>query len=267
MATIDPSNYQMMQISSAEGVATLVLNNPARKNAVNRRMHLELERVWDDVDADDDIRAVVLTGAGGAFCSGIDLSGLQEEGKRGRPGRPRTRGARRLFWNMLDCEKPIIAKVRGVAYGLGANIAIGCDLVIAAEGARFCDSHVKSGLVAGDGGACLWPLLIGFHRAKEYIMTGEPIDAARAAAMGLINYCVPENELDGFVQDFARRLADGAPLAISYGKLAVNTMLKQLMAGAFETSLAYDQLSIRTHDHAEGAAAFLEKRKPKFTGG
>jgi enoyl-CoA hydratase len=266
MPTIDPAGYEMIDVSSVDGVATLTLNNPARKNAVNRQMHLELERVWDEVDSDEDIRVVVLTGAGGAFCSGIDLSGLQTEGSAGRPGRPRTRGARRLFWNMLDCEKPIIAKVRGVAYGLGVNIAMACDLVIAAEGARFCDSHVKAGLVPGDGGAALWPLLIGFHRAKEFLMTGDPIDARRAAEMGLINYCVPEMELDRFVAEYANKLVAGAPLAISYAKLAINTLLKQLMAGAFETSLAYDQLTLRTRDHAEGAAAFLERRKPKFTG-
>lgn len=267
MTALDPSRYEMLKISQQDGIATVSMNNPARKNAVNRQMHLELERVWDDVDADDDVRVAVLTGEGGAFCAGIDLAGMKPEREEGGPKRPRTRGARRLFWNMLDCEKPIIAKVRGPAYGLGANVALAADIVIAAEGARFCDSHVKAGIAPGDGGAALWPLLIGFHRAKELIMTGDPVDAKRAAEIGLINYCVPEVELDAAVDAMARKLADGAPLAISYGKLAVNAMLKQLMAGAFETSLAYDQLTLKTSDHREGAAAFLEKRKPKFTGG
>jgi enoyl-CoA hydratase len=166
---------------------------------------------------------------------------------------------------MLDCEKPIIAKVRGYAYGLGVNLAIACDLVYAAEGAKFCDSHVKMGIAPGDGGM-LWPLLIGFHRAKEYLMTGEPIEARQAAEMGLINYCLPEAQLDGAVDTMARKLADGAPLAISYAKLSVNTLLKQVVGGAFETSLAYDQLTLYTQDHKEGANAFMEKRKPKFKG-
>ena len=266
MAAIDPARYEMIKISSRDGVATITLNNPSRKNAINRRMHIELEQVWDDIDADDDIRVAIITGQGDAFCSGIDLAGIKQETDSGKLGRPRTRGARRLFWNMLDCEKPIIAKVRGPAYGLGANVALASDIVIAAEGARFCDSHVKAGIAPGDGGAALWPLLIGFHRAKEFIMTGDPIDAKRAADMGLINYCVPEAELDAAVDAMARKLAEGAPLAISYGKLAVNVMLKQLMAGAFETSMAYDQFTLRTDDHAECAAAFLEKRKPKFSG-
>lgn len=266
MFTIDYDQYEMLKLSKKDGVLTITMNNPAKKNAINRRMHLELERIWDDVDADEEVRVAVLTGAEGAFCSGIDLSGIKAESDSGKKGRPRTRGARRLFWNMLDCEKPIISKVRGVAYGLGVNVALSADIVIAAEGARFCDSHVKAGIAPGDGGAALWPLLIGFHRAKEYIMTGEPIEAKRAEELGLINYCVPEEELDARVDEMARKLVEGAPLAISYGKLAVNTMLKQLMAGAFETSMAYDQMTLYTADHREGAAAFLEKRKPKFKG-
>jgi enoyl-CoA hydratase len=266
MPTIDPTRYQMIKVSSHGGVVTITLNNPARKNAVTRQMHSELERIWDDIDDDDDIRVAILTGEAGTFCSGTDLGVQQKQNNEGRRGRPRTRPARRIFWNMLDSEKPIIAKVRGYAYGLGVNIALACDMVYAAEGAKFCDSHVKMGIVPGDGGAALWPLLIGFSRAKEFLFTGDPIEARRAEQMGLINYCLPDAELDAAVDAMARKLADGAPLAISYGKLAVNTMLKQLIAGAFETSLAYDQLTLYTQDHKEGANAFLEKRKPKFTG-
>lgn len=265
MPAIDPTRYEGIRISVANGIATVSLHNPARKNAVSRPMHAELERVWDDIDADDDIRVAILTGEGGTFCAGTDLGTQQKDNDAGRSGRPATRKARRLFWNMLDCEKPVIAKVRGYAYGLGVNLAIACDLVYAAEGARFCDSHVKMGIAPGDGGM-LWPLLIGFHRAKEYLMTGEPIEARQAAQMGLINYCLPDAELDGAVDAMARKLADGAPLAISYAKLSVNTLLKQVVGGAFETSLAYDQLTLYTQDHKEGANAFMEKRKPKFKG-
>jgi enoyl-CoA hydratase len=264
---IDPSRYEWIKIDKREdGVATLTLNNPRRKNAVPRPMHRELERIWDEIDADDDIRVVVLTGEGDAFCAGTDLSVQDQDNQEGRKGRPPTRSARRLFWNMLDAEKPIIAKVRGPAYGVGVNIALACDMVIAAEGARFCDSHVRMGIAPGDGGAALFPLLLGFHRAKEYLMLGEPLEARKAVELGLINYCVPEPELDAFVDGYARRLAAGAPLAISYGKMSVNLLLKQMTAGAFETSLAYDQLTLFTDDHKEGARAFLEKRPPSFKG-
>jgi enoyl-CoA hydratase len=266
MPALDPSRYEGIRITVDDGIATLSLNNPTRRNALTRAMHAELERVWDDIDADDDIRVAILTGEAGTFCAGTDLGVQQKSNNEGRKGRPRTRSARRLYWNMLDCEKPIIAKVRGFAYGLGVNVALACDLVYAADTAKFCDSHVKMGIAPGDGGASLWPLLIGFHRAKEYILTGDPIDGKSAAQIGLINHALPDAELDAAVDAMARKLADGPPLAISYGKLSVNMMLKQLMAGAFETSLAYDQLTLYTEDHREGANAFLEKRKPKFKG-
>lgn len=266
MPAIDPDRYEWIKVAKADGIATLTLNNPRRKNAVTRPMHKEIERIWDDVDADNDIRVVILTGEGDAFCAGTDLSVQDAENQEGRPNRPPTRSARRLFWNMLDCEKPIIAKVRGPAYGVGVNIAMAADIVVAAEGARFCDSHVKMGIAAGDGGAALWPLLVGFHRAKELLMLGDPVEAKRAEAIGLINYCMPDAELDGFVDALAGRLAAGAPLAISYTKMAVNLMLKQMTGGAFETSLAYDQMTLFTEDHKEGARAFLEKRKPEFKG-
>jgi len=264
---IDPARYEWIKIAkSDDGIATLTLNNPRRKNAVSRPMHREIERIWDEIDQDDDIRVSILTGEGDAFCAGTDLSVQDADNQEGRKGRPPTRSARRLFWNMLDAEKPVIAKVRGPAYGVGVNIALACDMVIAAEGARFCDSHVRMGIAPGDGGAALFPLLLGFHRAKEYLMLGEPLEARKAAELGLINYCVPAEELDAFVAGYAQRLASGPPLAISYGKMSVNLMLKQITAGAFETSLAYDQLTLFTDDHKEGARAFLEKRAPTFKG-
>lgn len=267
MPSLDPKDYSDLKLEKRDGIVTIALSNPEKKNAITRNMHLELERVWDDVDADDDVRVAILTGEGEAFCAGIDLGNRQNEASAGNPGRPRTRGARRLFWNMLDCEKPIIAKVRGPAYGLGVNVALAADIVVASETAKLCDSHVRVGIAPGDGGAALWPLLIGFHRAKEYIMTGEALTGAKAAEIGLINHARPEDELDAFVDQLAERLAAGAPLAISYAKLSVNVMLKQLLAGAFETSMAYDQLTLKTADHREGVQAFSEKRKPHFKGG
>ena len=267
MPAIDPARYEWIKIDKREdGVATLTLNNPRRKNAITRPMHRELAQIWDDVDADNDILVSILTGEGDAFCAGTDLSVQDTENQSGRKNRPPTKNARKLFWNMLDAEKPMIAKVRGPAYGMGVNIALACDMVIAAEGAKFCDSHVRMGIAPGDGGAALFPLLLGFHRAKEYLMLGEAIEGRKAAELGLINYCVSEAELDDFVDGYARRLAAGAPLAISYGKMSVNLLLKQMTAGAFEASLAYDQMTLFTDDHKEGARAFMEKRAPQFKG-
>lgn len=262
MTAIWQDRYDRLQIDLDGHIATIVLANPAKKNALTWAMHRELERVWSDIDDDDRIRVVVLVGEGDAFCAGVDFS----TDDLAAHVRPPTRGARRLFWNMLDCEKPIIAKVRGPAFGLGASIALLADVVIASDKARFCDSHVRVGIAPGDGGAALWPLLIGFNRAKEFLMLGEPLTAARAAELGLVNHCVADDQLDGFVASMAARLAEGAPLAVSYAKMGVNLMLKQVVAGAFEQSLAYDMLTLKTADHAEGVSAFTQRRPPRFTG-
>ncbi|MGL5839309.1 MAG: enoyl-CoA hydratase/isomerase family protein [Sphingorhabdus sp.] len=265
----DYSRYEKLKLDrdTERGVLTITISNPGRKNALTPDMQDELEYIFDDAWADDDINVIVLTGEGDAFCAGADVSGLSDQAEAGRPGRPPTRGAKRLFFSMLDCEKPIIAKVRGPAYGLGVNLALAADVVFAADTARFCDSHVKVAIAPGDGGAVLWPLLIGFARAKEYLMTGDPILAPKAEALGLINHSVPDAELDQVVDAFVDKLTKGAPLAIAYAKASVNVMLKQMMAAPFEVSLAYDLLTLKTEDHKEGVAAFAEKRAPRYQGG
>jgi enoyl-CoA hydratase len=267
MASIDPSNYEGLILTKRDRILYAELNNPSRKNALTTRMLEDLHRLWREVDEDEDVHVVVLSGKGEAFCAGIDLNTVaQSSGEARKSKRLSVRSPRETFWGMLDCETPIISKVRGPAYGLGVNICLSADIVVAADTARFCDSHVKNGIAPGDGGAALWPLLVGFHRAKEFIMLGDPVPATRAAEIGLINYAVADEELDAFVDNLAERLANGAPLAIAFAKLSVNVMLKQLMAGAFETSMAYDMLTLRTDDVKEGSTAFVEKRKPNFTG-
>jgi enoyl-CoA hydratase len=268
VTAIDPDKYTGLLLRKQGRILHAELNNPGRKNALNPTMINDLHRLWTEVDEDDDVHVVVLSGHGDAFCAGIDLANLSKNSgpEKNSTKRLSVKGPRDSFWRMLDCETPIISKVRGPAYGLGVNICLSADIVIASENARFCDSHVKNGIAPGDGGAALWPLLIGFHRAKEYIMLGDPIGGRAAADMGLINHCVPDEELDATVDRMAERLAEGAPLAIAFAKLSVNVMLKQLMAGAFETSMAYDMLTLKTNDVREGSTAFVEKRAPKFTG-
>jgi enoyl-CoA hydratase len=268
MTTLDLDSYTGLKLRKQGRILYANLDNPSRRNALTATMISDLHRLWTEVDEDDEVYVVVLSGEGDAFCAGVDLSGLAQRSgpERAEPRRFSVKGPRDTFWRMLDCETPIISKVRGPAYGLGVNICLSADIVIASENARFCDSHVKNGIAPGDGGAVLWPLLVGFHRAKEFIMLGEPIGAQRASDIGLINYCVPDEELDAFVDEMANKLAEGPPLAIAFAKLSVNTMLKQVMAGAFETSMAYDMLTLRTNDVKEGATAFIEKRAPNFTG-
>jgi enoyl-CoA hydratase len=149
---------------------------------------------------------------------------------------------------------------------MGVNLALACDMVFAAPGARFCDSHVKAGMVAGDGGVLLWPMLIGMHRAKEYLMTGEPVAAEKAAEIGLINGCIPDDHLDAHVQALAEKLRDLPPHAVNYTKAALNVAMKQMTGGAFEMSLGYELYSMGTSDFKEATTAFVEKRKGSFKG-
>lgn len=270
MTAIDTSAYEHVRLSMGDrGILTATITNPTKKNAVNAGISGDLDRLWREIDADTDIRVVVLTGEGDAFCAGLDLSYLtsdQPAGATPRRQKAAAKGIRDRVFDIIDCETPTIAKVRGPAYGMGVNIALACDFVLAADDARFCDSHVKNGITAGDGGVAFFPLMIGFRRAKEMLMLGDPISGTEAAEFGLINYAYPDAELDAAVDALAIRLAEGPPLALAWTKLSINVLLKQLVLGAFETSIAYDMLSLRTDDVAEGSQAFIEKRPPKFTG-
>lgn len=166
---------------------------------------------------------------------------------------------------MLDLEKPIIARVNGHASGLGATLAVYSDIVVATESAKFSDPHVKVGLTAGDGGALMWPMLIGYQRAKEYLFLGDPITARHAEQLGLINYCVgDEAQLDAKVNELAERLASGAAHAIGWTKQAINMSLRQLALPAMEMGLGLETLSQMSADHEEAVSAFAEKREPRF---
>jgi enoyl-CoA hydratase len=270
MTSIDAATYEHVRVSTDDrGVLTATITNPEKKNAVNAGISRDLDRLWRDVDTDADVRVVVLTGAGNAFCAGLDLSVLAGSADRAtdpRRAKAQAKGIRDRVFDIIDCETPTIAKVRGPAYGMGVNIALACDFVIAADDARFCDSHVKNGITAGDGGVAFFPLMIGFRRAKEMLMLGDPISGAEAADWGLINRAVPDAELDATVDELALRLSEGPPLALAWTKVSLNALLKQTVLGAFETSIAYDMLSLRTNDVTEGSQAFIEKRKPNFTG-
>ena len=175
-------------------------------------------------------------------------------------------GGRRLVQNMLDVEQPIIGAINGDAVGLGATIALLCDVVVMSEKARIGDTHVRVGIVAGDGGAVIWPLLIGPARAKEFLMRGLLASGAEAARMGLVNYAVAPEDVVPKAAEIARELADGPTWAIRWSKLAVNKWLKDQVNLIMDASLAYEMLTFHTQDHKEAARAFVEKRQPKFQG-
>lgn len=247
-------------------ILTVTLNRPESLNAIGPVFHEELSRLFYDVAMDSDADIVILTGAGRAFSAGGDIAGMKEMYEKQEMFEDSIREAKKIIFGVLDCDKPVICKMNGDAVGLGATLALYCDVIFAADTARIGDPHVRVGLSAGDGGAVIWPQLIGFPKAKEYLMTGDLITAPEAAAIGLINHSVPAAELDARVDAFARKLAGGAIKSIKWSKVTVNIALKQLAHSMMDASMAYEALSNQTGDHAEAVAAFTERRKPKFTG-
>jgi enoyl-CoA hydratase len=253
-------------VEQKEGVATVTLNRPDRLNAIDDEMHRVLDRLFVEMDDDPSIRSIVLTGAGRAFCSGGDVKHMHERHRE--PAKPRefapTRHGRRLLCNMLECETPIIAALNGDAVGLGASIALLCDVIFASEVARIGDTHVRVGLVAGDGSAVIWSMLCGVARAKQYLMTGDLISAREAERIGLVNVVVTGEKVYEEAWKFAKRLADGPIQAIKWTKYSVNKLIKEQMHLTLDTSLALESLTFLTEDHAEASRAFVEKRPPNF---
>ncbi|MEQ9122431.1 MAG: enoyl-CoA hydratase-related protein [Alphaproteobacteria bacterium] len=258
--------YQDVETELDRGVLTIRLNQPDTMNAFTAGMHTTMSTIWDRVNDDDEVKVAVLTGAGKAFSAGGNVPNMQkkiDDTKLWDAGMPE---ARRIVYRMLECEKPVIARVNGHAVGLGATVALLCDIIIAADHAKFGDPHVKAGLVAGDGGALIWPQLVGYARAKEYLLTGDLMSAAEAERIGLINHCVPMAELDEKVYGLARRLAEGATKSINWTKRTVNIPLRQLAHSMMDLSISLETQSNLTGDHQEAVSAFSQKRAPAFKG-
>ena len=264
----DYSGLKYVIVKKENMVALVTLNRPDALNAISHEMHAELEELWPVLSADREINAIVLTGAGRAFSAGGDVKGMYETAKQLKPQQePLSQiGPRRLINNMLECEQPIIAAINGDAMGLGATVALFSDITVAAETARIADPHVRVGIVAGDGGAVIWPHLIGANRAKEFLMRGNIINGAEAAKIGLVNYAVETAQVLPKAFELARELADGPTWAIRWTKQSVNKVLKQTANLVLDTSFALESLSFATRDHLEATTAFVEKRKPNFRG-
>jgi len=259
--------YDTLTITRDARLLTITMNRPDFLNAADKVMHEELADVFYEVANDPESDVVVLTGAGRAFSAGGDIGWMQEMIDQPETFEQTGREAKRIVFSMLDLEKPLIARVNGHATGLGATLALFCDVVFASEDAKIGDPHVGIGFVAGDGGAAIWPQLVGFARAKEFLMSGELLTARRAEQIGLINYAVPAAELDAAVGAYCARLLAGATKSIRWSKTAANIELKRIVHGIMDASIAYEAMSNRTSDHQEAVNAFREKRKPQFTGG
>ncbi len=254
-------------VERSDGVVTVTMNRPERKNAANGTMWHELLDVFEDVAGDRDDRVMVLTGAGGSFCSGADLS--DPSNVAGRPGDPfllQMRALGDVALRLHRFPKPTIAKVGGVAAGAGMSLAIGCDLVVASESARFSQIFAKRGLSVDFGASWLLPRLIGLHRAKELAFFADILSSAEAADFGLVNRVVPDDELDEFVDGWARRLAEGPPIALSLTKGMLNNSLQVSMEQALEDEARSQAVNFASRDTREALKAFAEKRPPIFEG-
>jgi enoyl-CoA hydratase len=258
--------YKSLALRRDGRVLHVAFNRPEALNAFDASLHDEFERLLHELPYDDASHVVVLTGNGKAFSAGGDIGAMQrlvDEPERMSPG---IVAAKRLVMSLLDVPQPVIAKVNGAAMGLGATLALFCDIVFAADHARIADPHVKVGFVAGDGGAVIWPQLIGYARAKQYLLTGDAITGEEAARIGLVNFSHPAEALDAAVDAYAQRLAGGARRAVQWTKATVNIGLKQLAASMLDAGMAYEALSNRTRDHAEALAALRARREPQFGG-
>ena len=258
-------NYRHLQIERRERILTLTLNRPPM-NPIHFDLHNELSRIFYEVQVDHESDVVILTGAGDVFSAGGDIPMMQRRIDEPELFNRKNLEMKQMIFGLLDLEKPVIARLNGDCIGLAATLALLCDIIISVDDARIGDPHVRMGYVAGDGGAVIWPQLVGFARAKEYLLTGDLLTAKEAERIGLINHAVPRAELDARVNALAEKLARGATKAIKWTKACINIPLRQLAHSIMDASLAYEAITNMGADHQEAVSAFVEKRKPNFTG-
>jgi enoyl-CoA hydratase/carnithine racemase len=265
------AQYQHLAVVVEDKVATVTLNRPDARNAINQRFIHELRTIWDDLADDKSVNAVVLTGAGRYFSVGGDVKAMSE-----RPGGDVLEEgeihdpmiSRRLVNRLLELDKPIVCAINGDAIGLAATIALLCDITVASRTARIGDTHVsRVGLVAGDGGTVIWPLLVGVSKAKEFLMRGTLLTGEEAERIGLVNHVAEPEAVLAKALEIARELAHGPAWAIRWTKLSVNQIVKDRVNHLLEASMALEQVTFETADHREATRSFAEKRKPVFTGG
>ena len=256
---------ETLEVLRENGVVTVTMNRPSKKNAANATMWQELLDTFRQIADTDTDRVVVLTGAGGEFCSGADLSA---DGAQ-RPNRHQLASMRHISDVCLALARlpqPTIAKVRGVAVGAGCNMALICDLVVASNTARFSEIFSKRGLSIDFGGSWVLPRRIGLHRAKELVFFADIINAADAERIGLVNRVLLDDEIDAFVDNWARRLAAGPPIALAQSKRLLNNSANVTLEQALDDEGAAQTVNFGTKDTLEAISAFSEKREPRFTG-
>lgn len=267
MSTVDENNSEYSESdaiisNTVDGVQTVVINRPDRKNAIDPAGWIALRDVFHRAGEDESVRAVVVTGANGDFSAGADLSG---EHGQAHPLR-RMQLVNEVASTLFHLPKPVVAKVRGVCAGAGWNLALCCDLVAAAEEARFSQIFVRRGLSPDFGGSWLLPRLVGMQQAKRLALLGDFVGASEASELGLVTWVVGDDDLDGFVADTAQRLAAAPPIAVAQSKALLHTATEQSFAEALDSEARAQTVNFATEDAATAREAFMRKTEPTFTG-
>jgi enoyl-CoA hydratase len=264
---LDQTAYRALRFEQLDGqVLKITIDHPSSElNAVDDLLHGEFTRLFRDLKQLDGARAVLLTGSKRAFSAGGDFAWFPTLQEAGNLEHLR-RDAKQMIWDLLDVAVPIVCALNGPAAGLGASIALLCDIIFMAEKAVVLDPHVRVGIVAGDGGTTIWPMAVGPALAKQYLLTGDPLTAVEAHRLGLVNFVTSADALQADALAFTRRLAAGAPLAVQYTKQAVNKLIKDNLNIAFDVATALEIVTFKSDDHREALAAMKEKRTPNFKG-
>ncbi len=251
-------------VERAGGLVTVTLNRPERLNAITNGMWVQLATIFHEVAHRPEDRVLVVTGAGTAFCSGVDLgSGTGGEAKSAID-HMRVVGEAAMALHRVP--KPTIARVDGVAAGAGLNLALGCDLIAASDRSRFSEIFARRGLSVDFGGSWLLPRLVGLHKAKELVLLADILNATEAAEIGLVNRVVPAEELDSLVSSWVERLVAGPPIALSLSKQLLNKSFETSMDQALEAEAQAQSVNSSSADAREARTAFMEKREPRFQG-
>jgi enoyl-CoA hydratase/carnithine racemase len=240
-------------------VALVTMNNPEGRNAFSDAMHVAMREVWEHLALDASVRSVVLTGAGKAFSAGGNIPGFIRDYEDPQRRRETMRNARRLLEAIAECPKPVIAAVNGPAVGLGCSVAVSCDIVLIAESTFMADTHVSLGLVAGDGGTAIWPLLMSLHKAKYYLLTGERIPATDCVTLGLANFAVPDAELQARALALAERLASQPQQALEETKRALSLHAQRAIQLVAPFALAAESESFTTEEIRRTIENFKKK--------
>jgi len=258
------ADYTKLEIDRpADRILRITFNRPETRNSVDAETHTQLTQIWRDIDADPDISAVIVTGAGKAFSAGGDFEMIEAMMKDPNVRAAGWKEAKDLVYNVINCNKPIVSAINGVAVGAGLVVGILADVSIAGKSARIIDGHTRLGVAAGDVACMIWPLLVGMAKAKYYLLTCRPLSGEEADRIGLVSMCVEDDVLQETALEIANELANGAPSAIRWTKYALNNWLR--MAGpTFDTSTALELLGFAGDEIREGLASHREKRKPDF---